>query len=106
MKIKIKKGVYFRFIDDIFITLAHIFWQEYQKEGIAPTVTSADDGKHHPNSWHYKGLGWDWRIWGLKNPKNTADRIRVKLKAINPKYKIIFGDPAHLSHIHSEFKEK
>ena len=106
MKIQTKLGVYFRFIDDRFITLAHIFWEEYQKDELTPTVTSADDGKHHPNSWHYKGLGWDFRIWGLMNPQDTADRIRVKLKEINESYNIIFGDDAHLDHIHSEFKER
>jgi len=106
VKIQTKQGVYFRFIDDRFIDLAQIFWDEYQKEDIVPTVTSADDSKHHPNSWHYKGLGWDWRIWGLTNPQDTADRIRKELREINQSYNIIFGDEAHLDHIHSEFKER
>lgn len=106
MKVQTKQGVYFRFIDDRFIDLAHIFWEEYQKEHFIPTVTSADDGKHHPNSWHYKGLGWDWRIWGLKDVEDTVSRIREKLEFIDPRYNIIFGDPAHLDHIHSEFRDK
>ena len=106
MKIQTKKGVYFRFIDDRFITLAHIFWEEYQKEDIIPTITSADDGKHHPNSWHYKGLGWDWRVWNLRNPQNVADNIRKKAQEIDFHYNIIFGDELHKDHIHSEYNEK
>lgn len=103
MIIKCKNGVWFKFIDYRFWDLAEIFYYEYQKELIIPTVTSAADGHHSERSFHPHGLGWDWRIWGLKNPAKTANRIRKRARQIDPRYDIVFGDKHHLDHIHTEY---
>jgi len=103
MLIRFKEKVYLKFIDEKFIELAKFFFEEYQKESIIPMVTSACDGQHMIGSFHSDGLAWDWRTWGLKDPGATADRIRIRARQLNPRYDIVFGDPAHLDHIHSEF---
>jgi len=103
MLIRFKEGVYLKFIDSHFLDLAQIFFEEFQKDGIVPMVTSACDGRHMGSSFHLDGLAWDWRIWGLKNPGATADRIRIRARELNPRYDIVFGDQDHLDHIHSEF---
>jgi len=103
MKILYKEGVYLKFSDKTFLDLALIFFEEYQKDGVIPMVTSACDGRHMVGSLHGEGLAWDWRIWGLKDPGATADQIRIRARELNPRYDIVFGDPDHLDHIHSEF---
>ena len=110
IKVDCKEGVWFRFISYEFITLARIFCRVYEKHNLIPTVTSACDGKHAENSWHYKGLGWDWRVWGVDDPKTiqnevkeVADEIRREAQAIDYHYDIVYGDEKHLDHIHSEF---
>jgi len=103
MLIRFKEGTFLLFLDDRFFDLAKIFFEEFQKEDVIPVVTSACDGRHMIGSLHPEGLGWDWRIWGLKDPGATADRIRIRSRDLNPRYDIMFGDQAHLDHIHSEF---
>lgn len=103
MLIRFKEGVYIKFIDEKFLNLAQIFFEEYEKDGVVPVVTSACDGRHMVESFHPDGLGWDWRTWGLKDPGATADRIRVRARQLNSRYDIVFGDPQHIDHIHSEF---
>lgn len=110
VKINIKSGVIFRIIGPEFCILARIVYRVLQKYNVVPTVTSANDGKHHPNSWHYKDGGWDWRIWGVDDPKTSidevreaADEIRREAQAIDYHYDVIYGDPEHLDHIHTEF---
>jgi hypothetical protein len=103
IKINIKKGVVFNVIAYEFCTLARIIFRVYQKYGAIPTCTSANDGKHATNSWHYFDLGWDWRIWGLSDPQAVADELRQELQAIDFHYDVVFGDPQHLDHIHTEY---
>lgn len=103
MLIRCKKGVFFKYINEHFFALAQIVYDEYQKEYVVPVVTSACDGRHMRTSFHYVGLGWDWRIWGLPNPGDVADRIRKRAREISPRYDIVFGDSNHLDHIHTEY---
>lgn len=103
MLIRFKEGTHLLFIDDRFLDLAKIFFEEYEKDGLVPVVTSGCDGRHMVGSFHPDGLAWDWRILGLKDPGSTSDRIRVRARQLNPRYDIIFGDKDHLDHIHSEF---
>ncbi len=110
IKINIKKGVVFNVIGYEFCLLARIIFRIYQKYGAIPAVTSANDSKHAPDSWHYKDLAWDWRIWGVDNPKTpidevkqAADEIRQAAQNIDYHYDVIYGDPQHLDHIHTEY---
>lgn len=110
IRINIKKGVVFNSIGYEFCALARIIYRVLQKYNVIPTVTSGNDGKHAPNSWHYKDLGWDWRIWGVDDPKTpidevkqAADEIRQAAQNTDYHYDVIYGDPQHLDHIHTEF---
>ena len=95
--------VHFKFISNEFYVLSKLIFRLYEQYDVIPTVTSADDGDHVYNSWHYKGLAWDWRIWGLSNPKTVADELRHQLQAIDYHYDVIFGDEDHKDHIHTEY---
>ena len=106
MLIRFKEGVYLKYIDEEFLGLSKIVFEEFQKDGTVPVVTSACDGSHMKGSLHFEGRGWDWRVWGLRDPGQTADRIRVRAQALSQKYDVIFGDAAHLDHIHTEFDIK
>ena len=116
IKVDCKEGVWFKFISYEFLTLARIFCRVYERRELVPTVTSACDSKHQSDSWHYKGLGWDWRIWGVDDPKTlqnevkeVADEIRREAQAIDYHYDIVYADVredgtiGHLDHIHSEY---
>lgn len=103
MQINCKEGVWFKFIDEIFMVIAHIVYEEYANKLVTPTVTSACDSYHKAGSLHFQGLAWDWRVWGLENPQGVADRIRIRVRKISPRYDVVYGDADHLDHIHTEF---
>jgi hypothetical protein len=104
IKVNCKEGVWFKFITFEFLWCAQAVFNIYQKYEVVPTVTSACDGNHAQSSWHYKGLAWDWRIWGITDPHRAAEELREDLGRISAKYKVIFGDPQHLDHIHTEYQ--
>jgi hypothetical protein len=95
--------VHFKFICNEFYVLSKLIFRLYEQYDVIPTVTSACDGNHVPNSWHYKGLAWDWRIWGLSDPKRIANQLEHELQAIDYHYTVIYGDNGHKDHIHVEY---
>ena len=102
-RVKCKRGVWFREINRPFLICAQVVAEVYRKQHVTPVVTSACDGWHMKNSLHYDGLAWDWRIWGLEDPRAAADEIRERLREIDPRYDVVYGDPRHLDHIHIEY---
>lgn len=99
IKVDCKEGVWFKFISYEFLVAAQVVWKHYSNQSVVPTVTSACDSQHCEGSYHYTGLAWDFRIWGLNNPENVANAIRSDLRNIDYRYDVIFeGD-----HIHIEY---
>ena len=103
IKIKCKEGVWFKEINHYFLEAARVVYRIYQTYGVVPTVTSACDGDHLPNSFHFEGLAWDFRIWGLPHPNVVANLIREELRKNDFRYDVVFDDPQHLNHIHIEY---
>jgi len=106
MRINFKEGVYVLFLDDRVLPGLEMVAAVYFEEGQVVTITSACDSHHSPGSLHPKGLAFDLRIWGLKDPWKTAAALIVKLKIVSPCWQVVFGDPLHLDHIHIEFDER
>lgn len=63
-------------------------------------ITSANDGKHRKDSYHYKNLALDIRIWNLN--KNDIDIIIRGLKEDNSYHDVVLEK----DHIHCEFDER
>ena len=103
MRIRCKKGVYIKFIDDRFLDMIRVVAWVYRSDKVVPVLTSACDGSHSRNSLHSQGLAWDWRIWGLEDVQKTAQEIRKTLQIIDPRYDVVYGDSKHLDHIHIEY---
>ena len=101
IKVNCKEGVWFKFITYEFLVAAQIVYGEYARQGITPTVTSACDGNHMEGSYHYKGLAWDFRIWGLYDPEAVCNVIKDKLSTIDYHYDVCWEQ----DHIHIEFDE-
>ena len=74
----------------------------YRDLGTNLVITSLLDGKHMENSFHYKGLAVDLRIWNLPR---TADKYIVvkRLKeALGSEYDVVLES----THIHVEHDPK
>ena len=103
IRINCEEGVWFKFIGFEFLTVARIVSRVYEKDSVIARIMSACDRIHMANSLHHEGLAWDWRIWGLKDPKAIADEIRREAQAVDFHYDVIFGDEKHLDHMHTEY---
>jgi hypothetical protein len=99
IKIYHKEGVWFKFTSWEFLVIAQIVFDEYAKESVIPWVTSACDGQHMDGSCHYTGLGWDFRIWGLENPKKTAEAIKIRAQEVDYHYDVVL----ERDHLHTEY---
>lgn len=81
------------------------FVHDYTNAPYEPTITSGNDGTHHPNSLHYVGLALDWRTKDL--PSRTATPvvqrlIRLLQEELGVQFDVVLED----DHIHTEFDPK
>ena len=113
IKVNCKTGVWFKFINIEFLWAAQVVCRVFEKYNVSTWITSACDSKHASNSFHYDGMAWDFRIWGVDNPQTPQDEvmdaaklIRAELHTISPRFRVIYGDPQHLDHIHVEFNTR
>jgi len=106
IKIKLKDGVILKEINEPLMIVLRCACICYRRYKVTPTITSGADGQHKKNSLHYKGLAWDFRIWGVSDPGALARRLRLMLKSIDECFDVVYGDPAHRDHIHIEYDTK
>lgn len=71
----------------------------YAPFGLDPVCTSGNDGKHKPNSEHYKDRALDIRFWDLL--RVVADRIKAYL----PPYYDVVVEKDHF-HIEADSKKE
>lgn len=101
--IRIKDGVKFKEINKY--TLEFFMALDYccKRFNRSYVITSANNGKHSKESYHYKDLAWDIRLKDL--PKAHWHVLRDALKSALGKYfDIIIESPDHPTncHIHAE----
>lgn len=76
------------------------------KAGVPCVITSASDGKHGPNSLHYKGLALDLRTSTLK-PEQVQPVYLALQSALGPQFDVVLEDEGEPNqHIHLEFDVK
>lgn len=70
-------------------------------------VTSANDGNHMDTSKHYSNEAFDLRVRNVvgKHPA-VMEWCAIMREKLGKDYDIIYGDPAHMDHIHAEFDPK
>jgi hypothetical protein len=102
-KILIKSGVVFKEFNEYFFLFMVALRNAGNKFGHNYTVTSANDGTHCDDSYHYKDTGWDVRLKNL--PSSHWYVLQKELKDNLPEYFDIIieniDDPDNV-HLHSE----
>ena len=84
----------------IFPIIEKLSWEIFGREAI---ITSGNDGKHSPNSLHYKGLAADLRTKDQTHEKITAFAARLQMEIGDDYDVVIEEDPPH---IHVEYDPK
>ena len=82
--IKIKPGVVFKEINKYTIEFFHALDHCCRTFGKNYVITSANDGKHSANSYHYKNMAWDIRLNDL--PSSHWYVLQSTMKASLGKY--------------------
>ena len=103
--IRVKKGVVFKAFNNQVIQALWVLQET--SEGIKKdiVITSANDGKHSENSYHYKNLALDIRIRNLA--QSEIGIVMLDLKRPSPYYLAEHCDVILESdHIHWEFDER
>jgi len=106
VRIDVKPGVFIKVINDHFIAVCQIVWEEYQKQGAIPTLTAGADGAHMAGSYHYVGEAWDWRTWNLKDAATIFSNIRNRLEFLDPAFDTVWEGEGAQPHIHTEYDLK
>lgn len=103
MAIKIAENVRFKIIPLEMLDMFQAILNAATSQGVEPTITGAADENYPKGKVHDQGYAIDIRIADIPDPGQYAEDIAKKLRAVSPYYKVLYGDPAHLDHIHIGF---
>ena len=94
---KLKDGVSLKDVSWRMFHAAVIAEAIYRKYGVDLVITSANDGKHGPNTLHHKGLALDLRTWTLGGREaQVAEELKA---ALGEEYDVVLEkDHIHLEH--------
>lgn len=98
----IKPGVDLRgLVPQMAVAYSIALYLYHEKFGVPCVVTSGSDGKHGPNSLHYKGKALDFRTNNLRGPQVHPIYLALK-EALGAQFDVVLED----DHIHCEFDPK
>jgi len=103
MAIKIEPNVVFRIIPLEMTKMFEAILFAAEAQGIEATITGASDEHYPKGKVHDQGYAIDVRILDVPDPWTYVAGIENYLRAVSPHYKVLYGDPEHLDHIHIGF---
>jgi len=98
--IQVKKGVVFKVIPYEVVLIFDALLAAGKVHGVQPVITGAGGENYPKGKVHDQGYAVDVRTSNLPDPKGFAEGIDKVLRAVSPHYKVLYGDPGHLNHIH------
>ena len=103
MAIKVLENVRFKIIPYEMITMFEAILWAAERQGVEPTITGAAFENYPKGKVHDAGYAIDIRIVDIEKPHVYALEIENYLLAVSQHYKVLYGDPKHLDHIHIGF---
>ena len=100
--ILVKQGVVFRKLNQYWFEFSAALYAIAKKYQRAYTITSANDGTHRDDSFHYLDTAWDIRL--KDKPRDHWEVLRLELKTNLPPYFdfVIEGVDGDHPHLHVE----
>lgn len=104
--LKFKPGVSLKGLTPQMVLALEVVQEAFKSYGLDTVVTSANDGTHKTNSFHYQGRAFDFRTKHSGNlGKGIAGAIRERLGPIG--FDVVYEDPGgENEHIHVEYDPK
>ena len=100
MAIKIGPATVFRCIPFEMLIAMYELLYAGELQNIEPVITGAADEHYPVGKVHDRGYAIDVRTSNLPDPQKFADQLSDRLGVVDPHFKVLYGDPAHLDHIH------
>jgi len=72
-------------------------------QGVQPVITGAAYENYPKGKVHDQGYAVDVSTSNLPDPRAFAEGLDKVLGSLSSRYKVLYGDPAHLDHIHIGF---
>ncbi len=102
----LKLGVDLRGLNPVWGIAFPIILRVFHRNGYECVVTSANDGKHGPNSWHYKGRALDLRTKHIA-PHEKASIVKQVKDDLGPQFDVVYESAGlENEHLHIEFDPK
>lgn len=101
--IKIAENTRFKVIPYEMVVMFDALLAAGKVHGVQPVITGAGNENYPKGKVHDQGYALDVRVRNLKDPKAFAQGLRYALGSLSPRYKVLYGDPGHLDHIHIGF---
>lgn len=105
--IQVKEGVVFKTLEPAIYSKLGAIDSIFKAAGVWAVITSAADGKHKQDSFHYKDLALDLRSRDLPNEQVKLEVLQALKDALGENYDMILenlGNPSE--HFHIEFDPK
>lgn len=105
MSFHLKQGVRLTDLVPQMVLAALVVNSIYAKHKASCTITSANDSKHSPTSWHYKGRALDFRTKDFNGDKQSLTR-QIQI-ALGIDFDVVLEDLGGVNeHIHCEYDAK
>ena len=72
-------------------------------QGFQPVITGAGNENYPIGKVHDQGYAIDVRTSNIPDVKAFVEGLHRTLGSLSPRYKVLYGDPKHLDHIHIGF---
>lgn len=102
--IEIARGVTFRIIPQAFLPVFNVLMAVANRYGFVPMLTGASEHRKLVGDTHDSGYAWDVRSSNMHDPQACFGDIRTFLLSVDSRYRVLYGDEAHMDHIHIAFR--
>lgn len=107
MAIKVKEGVVFKEINDVYLQIFNVLKEASKVFGVEMVITSANDGKHKVDSLHYLNKALDIRTKHLPDNKTKLELKNFLQNKLGKDYDVILESLGGIQeHIHIEYDPK
>ena len=101
--IQVLKNVRFKAIPYEMVAMFDALLAVGRVQGVQPVITGASYENYPVGKVHDQGYAIDVRTSNIPDVKGFVEGLRYTLGSLSPRYKVLYGDPTHLDHIHIGF---
>lgn len=96
--------VRFKHVPRAFLVLIDAMLSAEAEFGLDAYITGAAYEKYPKGELHDQGFAWDIRIHNIEDRVGYVCFLHTRLKSVDSRFHILYGDVEHTDHIHVEYR--